>query len=115
MIKRGWTFAAGTSGELKASVGMGALRVRFPNEKEFNKGKRVLSTRYEASFPANSNPIELLVPVNDSMMAMEEMHKLEAKNIRIHDFSFDQPSQDEAFLQLTSHSFHEDTGKGEAI
>jgi len=115
IIKKGRIIAEGTIGELKASMGMGALRVRFQDEKEFAKAKRVLSARYEASFPASSNPFELLVPVDDSMMAMGEMRKLEAKNIRIHDFSFGQPSLDEVFLQLTSQSFLKDSGKGEAI
>jgi len=115
IIKKGSIIAEGTIGELKASMGMGALRVRFPDEKEFAKAKRILSTRYEGSFTASSNPFELLLPVNDSMMAMEEMRKVEAKNIRIHDFSFGQPSLDEVFLQLTSQSFHEDPRKEGAI
>lgn len=114
IIKKGRIIAEGTIGELKASMGMGALRVRFPDEKEFAKAKRVLSVQYEASL-TSSDPFELLAPVNDAMMAMEEMRKLEAKNIRIHDFSFGQPSLDEVFLQLTSQSFHEDPRKEKAI
>ncbi|GAB2571792.1 ABC-2 type transport system ATP-binding protein [Gracilibacillus alcaliphilus] len=100
IIKKGKVIAEGTSSELKASLKMGVLRIRFADWEERHKAIKILAP----AVSENSNPLELLYEVSDYTTAMEEIRKLEKEKVGVHEFSYGQPSLDEVFLQLTSYS-----------
>jgi ABC-2 type transport system ATP-binding protein len=88
VIDRGKVIAEGTSGELKASIGSGALRVRLRHPEARPEAERVLSQALDVPVHPESDPAAL--------------------SVRISDFALGQPSLDEVFLALTGRPTEDD-------
>jgi ABC-2 type transport system ATP-binding protein len=107
VIDHGKVIAEGTPGQLKASVGSGALHVRLLDPEQRPEAERVLS-RELGTVNLESDSAALSVSCSDANRAAEAVAGLTRAGVGIADFSLDQPSLDEVFLALTGHPAEED-------
>jgi len=102
VIDQGKVIAEGTPGQLKASVGSGALHVRLMDPEQRPKAEPVLE-RELGAVTLEPDPAALSVSCSDADRAAEAVAELTRSGVRIADFSLGQPSLDEVFLALTGH------------
>jgi ABC-2 type transport system ATP-binding protein len=102
VIDHGRVIAEGTPGQLKASVGMGALHVRLLHPDQRADAQRLLE-RGLAVVHLEPDPAALSAPCADADRGAEAVAELSRSGIGIADFSLGQPSLDEVFLALTGH------------
>jgi ABC-2 type transport system ATP-binding protein len=102
VIDRGRVIAEGTPGQLKASVGSGALHVRLLDPAQRADAAQVLD-RALGSVTLEADPSALSASCADSDRAALAVGELARSGIRIVNFSLNQPSLDEVFLALTGH------------
>jgi ABC-2 type transport system ATP-binding protein len=102
VIDHGKVIAEGTPGQLKASVGAGALHVRLLNPDQRSKAEQVLSDRL-GTVLLEPDPAALTVQCAEADRGAEAIAELSRSGVRIADFSLGQPSLDEVFLALTGH------------
>ena len=108
VIDHGRVIAEGTPGQLKASVGSGALRVRLMDPAERPEAERVLAGVL-VTVHLEPDPAGLSAPCADPGRAAEALAELARAGVGIADFSLGQPSLDEVFLALTGHPAEEQT------
>lgn len=101
VIDHGRVIAEGTSGELKASVGSGAVKVRVADPAQRAEVARFLADSLEAEPVEGPDPVSLSVRVDDPGRVAGVLHQLGERDLRIHEYSLGQPSLDEVFLALT--------------
>jgi len=106
VIDRGKVIAEGTPGQLKASVGSGALHVRLLDPEQRPEAERVLAGELD-SVRLEPDPAALSAPCSDADRAAEAVAALTRADLGIADFSLGQPSLDEVFLALTGHPAEE--------
>ena len=106
VIDHGKVIAEGTPGQLKASVGSGALHVRLIDPEQRGEAERVL-TRELGSAYLEPDPSALSASCSDADRAAEAVAALSRSGVRIADFALGQPSLDEVFLALTGHPAEE--------
>src|SRR5215211_6019667 len=106
VIDRGRVIAEGTPGQLKASVGSGALHVRLLDPEQRPEAARVLERSLGAAH-LEADPAALSAPCSDADPAAEAVAELARAGVRIAGFSLGQPSLDEVFLALTGHTAEE--------
>ena len=104
VIDGGRVIAEGTPGELKASVGRGALNVVLADPEDRKEAARVLAGAVGADAGAAADSAALSVPVRDAVQASEAISELSRAGIALAHFSLAQPSLDEVFLALTGHA-----------
>ncbi|CAN5190157.1 daunorubicin resistance protein DrrA family ABC transporter ATP-binding protein [soil metagenome] len=102
VIDHGKVIAEGTPGQLKASVGTGALHVRLLDPEQRPEAEQILSRRLGA-LHSEPDPAALSAQCSDADRAAEALADLTRSGVRIADFSLGQPSLDEVFLALTGH------------
>jgi len=100
VIDHGRVIAEGTPGQLKASVGSGALHVRLLDPEQRPEAERVLANELGAVH-LEPDPAALSVSCADTDRAAEALAELSRAGVGIADFSVGQPSLDEVFLSLT--------------
>ncbi|CAN5653689.1 daunorubicin resistance protein DrrA family ABC transporter ATP-binding protein [soil metagenome] len=100
VIDRGKVIAEGTAGQLKASVGSGALHVRLLDPDQRPEAERVLGRELDGVH-LEADPAALSAPCADADRAAEAIAELTRAGISIANFSLGQPSLDEVFLALT--------------
>jgi ABC-2 type transport system ATP-binding protein len=108
VIARGRVIAEGTPGQLKASVGAGALHVRLLEPGRRAEAAHVLE-RVVGAVELEPDPAAMTVTCSDAARAAAGVAALARTGIGIAEFSLGQPSLDEVFLALTGH-LAEDTG-----
>jgi len=104
VIDTGRVIAEGTSGQLKASVGTGALHVRLLDPDQRAHAAAVLAAALSAPVEAASDPAVLTARVADPAPVARALADLGAAGVVVAGFSLGQPSLDEVFLALTGHS-----------
>ena len=109
VIDQGKVIAEGTPGQLKASVGSGALHVRLLDPEQRPEAARVLE-RELGAVTLEPDPTALSASCSDADRAAEAIAQLTRSGVRIADFSLGQPSLDEVFLALTGHAAQEAPG-----
>jgi ABC-2 type transport system ATP-binding protein len=107
VIDHGKVIAEGTPGQLKASVGSGALHVRLLDPGQRPEAERVLADQLGAAHP-EPDPAGLSAPCADADRAAQAVAELSRSGVGIAGFSLGQPSLDEVFLALTGHPAEED-------
>jgi ABC-2 type transport system ATP-binding protein len=112
VIDHGRVIAEGTPGQLKASVGSGALHVRLLDPEQRPEAERILS-RELGSVHLEPDPTALSASCADADRAAEAVADLARSSIGIADFSLGQPSLDEVFLALTGHPAEEEAAEEE--
>ena len=103
VIDRGKVIAEGTPGQLKASVGSGALQVRLLDPDQRPEAERLLGGEL-GSVVLEPDPAALSVLCPDADRATVALARLADSGVRLADFSLGQPSLDEVFLALTGHA-----------
>jgi ABC-2 type transport system ATP-binding protein len=111
VIDHGKVIAEGTPGQLKASVGSGALHVRLLDPEQRPAAERVLA-RELGSVHLEPDPAALSVGCPDTERAAEAVAELARSGVGIAEFSLGQPSLDAVFLALTGHPAEEQTPEG---
>ena len=107
VIDRGKVIAEGTPGQLKASVGSGALHVRLLDPAQRQQAEQLLG-RQLGTVSLEPDPAALSVSCADADRAAEAVAELARSGVRVADFSLGQPSLDEVFLALTGHPAEDD-------
>jgi ABC-2 type transport system ATP-binding protein len=102
VIDHGRVIAEGTPGQLKASVGSGALHVRLLHPDRRAEAAAVLE-KVVGAVVLENDPAALSAPSTDTEQAALGVGELARAGIGIAEFSLDQPSLDEVFLALTGH------------
>jgi len=102
VIDHGKVIAEGTPGQLKASVGSGALHVRLLDPNQRTEAQRVLVRELHA-VRLEADPAALSASCADADRAARAVAELSRSGVRVADFSLGQPSLDEVFLALTGH------------
>jgi ABC-2 type transport system ATP-binding protein len=113
VIDHGKVIAEGTPGQLKASVGSGALHVRVIDHEQRPEAERILS-RELGTVALGAEPASLSASCADADRAAEAVAELTRAGVRIADFSLGQPSLDEVFLALTGRPAEEEPIEEEA-
>jgi ABC-2 type transport system ATP-binding protein len=101
VIDQGRLIAEGTTGELKASVGTGALTVRVGDPARRPEAERVLSQALDVPVQLGSDPAVLSARVTDGGRVAHALTELARAGIATTEHSLGQPSLDEVFLALT--------------
>ncbi|MGW6461645.1 ATP-binding cassette domain-containing protein [Streptomyces sp. NPDC055078] len=108
VIDHGKVIAEGTKGELKASVGSGAVHLRLRDAAQRPEAERVLAASIGADVQLDSDPVALTARINgDSTdqgaaeQAARALAQLAHSGITVDSFALGQPSLDEVFLALT--------------
>ena len=114
VIDHGRVIAEGTPGQLKASVGSGALHVRLLDPEQRPEAERVLE-RELGSVHLEPDPAALSASCADADRAAEAVAALSRSSVRIGSFSLGQPTLDEVFLALTGHPAEEDEPEEEPV
>ena len=112
VIDHGRVIAEGTPGQLKASVGSGALHVRLLDPEQRPEAARVLERSLDGVH-LEPDPAALSAPCSDADRAAEAVADLARAGVRIAGFSLGQPSLDEVFLALTGHAAEEEASEEE--
>ena len=101
VIDQGKVIAEGTPGELKASVGSGALHVRLLDPEDRSGAERVLSEALGVPVRLESDPAALSARVSDPERVAHALTELSRSGVAVTEFALGQPSLDEVFLALT--------------
>ncbi|MFF9898816.1 ATP-binding cassette domain-containing protein [Streptomyces longispororuber] len=115
VIDRGRVIAEGTKGELKASVGAGAVHVRLRDADRREEAARLLRLALDAQVQLEPDPVALTARVGDGEAPVGEaaageaaaekaaraLAELARAGITVDNFALGQPSLDEVFLALT--------------
>jgi ABC-2 type transport system ATP-binding protein len=107
VIEHGKVIAEGTSGELKASVGSGALRVRLRDPERRGLAHQVLGQVLGVGVQIDSDPAALSARVPDPDRVAHALAELSRAGVAVTEFALGQPSLDEVFLALTGHPSEE--------
>jgi ABC-2 type transport system ATP-binding protein len=110
VIDRGKVIAEGTPGQLKASVGAGALHVRLLEPEQRPEAEQVLG-RELGGVRLEPDPAGLSAQCAAADRAARAVAELTHSGVRIADFSLGQPSLDEVFLALTGHPAEDDAAE----
>ena len=113
IIDRGKVIAEGTPGELKASVGSGAVHVRVADAARRDEAQRVLQDALGAEVHLASDPAALSARVDDPVRVAAALVDLADAGIAVTEFAVGQPSLDEVFLALTGHPAEDTTNEEE--
>ncbi|WP_435741431.1 ATP-binding cassette domain-containing protein [Nocardioides sp. SYSU DS0663] len=101
VIDHGRVIAEGTSGQLKASVGSGAVRVRVADPADRAPLGALLGQYLGAEPVLDSDPASLSLRVADPTRVAGALQQAGERGLRITEYSLGQPSLDEVFLALT--------------
>jgi ABC-2 type transport system ATP-binding protein len=113
VIDHGKVIAEGTSGELKASVGSGAVHIRLRDATQRPEAERALALRLGTDVFLEHDPVALTAHSADAGLVSAAISELTSSGIDVAEFSLGQPSLDEVFLALTGHPAEEDTDETE--
>jgi ABC-2 type transport system ATP-binding protein len=113
VIDHGKVIAEGTPGQLKASVGSGALHVRLLDPEQRPQAEELL-TRELGSVHLEPDPAALSVQCADADRGAEAVADLSRSGVGVAAFSLGQPSLDEVFLALTGRPAEDQEEKEEA-
>lgn len=101
VIDHGRVIAEGTSGELKASVGSGAVHVRVADPLQRGDVARMLTESLGAEPLLESDPAALSLRVDEPGRVAGALARVGEAGLLISEYSLGQPSLDEVFLALT--------------
>ncbi|OIJ91423.1 ATP-binding cassette domain-containing protein [Streptomyces colonosanans] len=113
VIDHGRVIAEGTTGELKSSVGTGALHVRLVKAESRPAASQLLTRMLAAPVFLESDPFALSVRTDDSERIARALAELARSEIAVSDFAFGRPSLDEVFLALTGRPAEDTTANQE--
>jgi ABC-2 type transport system ATP-binding protein len=108
VIDHGRVIAEGTPGQLKASVGSGALHVRLLDADRRADAAAILFRTLAADVHLEPDTAALSAPSAEADKAAEAVGELARSGIGVATFSLGQPTLDEVFLALTGQPVEHD-------
>ena len=108
IVDRGRVIAEGTAGELKSSLGPGALHVRLNDQRDRDAAQRLLATVLAAPVHLGTDPAALSVRRSEPGPVAHALAELARSEIGVASFALGHPSLDEVFLALTGHAATDD-------
>jgi ABC-2 type transport system ATP-binding protein len=114
IIDHGRIIAEGTSTELKASVGGGALHVRVRDAEHRPEAGRILAAALGVPVALDPDPAALTARGADPEHIAAAFVELSHSGIVVNEFALGQPSLDEVFLALTGHPADDTTSEEDA-
>jgi ABC-2 type transport system ATP-binding protein len=102
VIDHGRVIAEGTPGQLKASVGSGALHVRLLDADRRTEAAGILSRTLASDVHLEPDTVALSAPVGEAAKAAAAVAELSRSGIGVATFSLDQPTLDDVFLAVTA-------------
>jgi ABC-2 type transport system ATP-binding protein len=114
IIDHGRIIAEGTPGELKASVGTGALHVRVHDVGRRPEAERVLAEALGVPIGLDADPAALTAHGADPEHIASALVQLAHAGIAVNEFALGQPSLDEVFLALTGRPAEDGTTEEDA-
>ncbi|WP_033296290.1 daunorubicin resistance protein DrrA family ABC transporter ATP-binding protein [Amycolatopsis jejuensis] len=114
VIDHGRVIAEGTKGELKASVGVGAVHLRLRDAGQRPAAAEVLERTLSAAVQLEPDPVALTARLSSEAhdgaadRASRALAELSRAGITVDTFSLGQPSLDEVFLALTDRTATEE-------
>ena len=103
IIDHGKVIAEGTSGELKALVGSGTVRIRLLDPGQRPAAAQVVAEVLGDSIQLDPDPAALSARATDPELVAAALGGLARAGIGVAEFALGQPSMDEVFLVLTGH------------
>jgi ABC-2 type transport system ATP-binding protein len=103
VIDHGKVIAEGTPGQLKTSIGTGALQVRLDDPGQRRQAERLLSHALDVPVRLESDPAALSARVTDADRVALALAELSRVGVTVTQFALGQPSLDEVFLALIGH------------
>ena len=113
VIDHGKVIAEGTSSELKASVGAGALHVRVAEPEQAEQAEQMLVAALGDDVSRESDGISLSARADDPSLVASLLTQLNDSGVEVTEFSLGQPSLDEVFLALTGHPAEDDAERSD--
>ena len=101
VVDHGRVIAEGSSSQLKASVGSGALHVRLLDPEQRPAAERLLTSTLSASVRLEADPAALSARISDAGRVAAALAELDRAGVAVANFALGQPSLDEVFLALT--------------
>ena len=101
VIDHGRVIAEGTSRELKASVGSGALHLRLANADQQGRARELVTRVLGDGLLPLTDPLSLTARLSDPGQAAEVLAALARDRLDVAEFSVGNPSLDEVFFALT--------------
>jgi len=101
VLDHGKVIAEGTSSQLKASVGAGALHVRLLDPDQRPEAEAILSSALGVPVHVESDPHALSARINDPSAVAAALNRLADSQLTVTNFALGQPTLDEVFLALT--------------
>jgi ABC-2 type transport system ATP-binding protein len=101
VLDHGRVIAEGTSGELKASIGGGRLRVRVRDPQQRPAAQQALSQALDSNVQLDGDAAGLVAHTGDADRAAAAVAQLSGAGIAVSDFAHDQPTLDDVFFALT--------------
>lgn len=101
VIDHGRVIAEGTTGELKASVGSGAVHVRVADPARREEAAAVIGSALGVDVTLETDPAALTARIDDTERVALALPSLNEAGIAVTTFALGQPSLDEVFLALT--------------
>lgn len=114
VIDHGKVIAEGTSGELKASVGSGAVHVRVADPDTRDEVARLLGESLGTTAVLESDAAAISLRVDDPSGVAAALHRVGEHGLTVTEYSLGQPSLDEVFLALTGRPADDATDDGES-
>jgi ABC-2 type transport system ATP-binding protein len=111
VVDHGKVIAEGTSSQLKASVGTGALHVRLLEPSQRPEAERVLTRALGVPVRLEPEPAALSARVSDSERVAHALAELSRAGVAVATFALGQPSLDEVFLALTGRPAEPEPGE----
>jgi ABC-2 type transport system ATP-binding protein len=109
VIDHGRVIAEGSSSQLKASVGAGALHVRLMDTEQRAAAEGLLAAALEVPVRLEADPAALSATVADPQRVAHALSDLAHAGIEVANFALGQPSLDEVFLTLTGRPAEDQT------
>jgi ABC-2 type transport system ATP-binding protein len=109
VVDHGKVIAEGTSSELKASIGSGALHVRLIDPARRADAEQILTRVLDEQVHLEADPAALSARVSDGDRVAHAMTELSRSGVAVATFSLGQPSLDEVFLALTGRPAEQET------
>jgi ABC-2 type transport system ATP-binding protein len=109
VIDHGKVIAEGTTGELKASVGAGALHIRLHDADQRPAALQLLERTLHCPVTVAADPVALTARLDrhEERHVGDAYNALAAAGIQVSQFALGQPSLDEVFLTLTGRPAHD--------
>lgn len=101
VLDHGKVIAEGTSSQLKASIGAGALHVRMLEPEQRSAARELLERVLGMSVRLESDPAALSARVTNPQLVADAFAELTRSQLTVSNFALGQPTLDEVFLALT--------------